>query len=154
MHLNLKARVLLRHLLAVGLILSAAALAADWAFSRIVLGQVDQALTDLADSEVEAALSTPGQPIQVHEKSPGTAAPSLPRLDKFVQIVTLDGRVVARSANLGTAHLPTPAPLLKELQSGERVFETLDRFAEEPVRVLSIPVEVDGVRYEIGRAHV
>jgi len=149
MHLNLKGRVLLGHLLAVGLILAAAAFAADWTFSSIVLGQVDQALTDLAEAEVEAALSHPGQPIQVHEKSPGTAAPSLPRLDKFVQIVTLDGRVVARSANLGSAHLPTPPPLLSRLRAGDRVFETLDRFAEEPVRLLSVPVEVGGVGYAI-----
>jgi two-component system OmpR family sensor kinase len=149
MHLNLKARVLLGHLVAVGLILSAAALGADWMFSRIVLGQVDQALTDLAETEAAAALAHPGQPIRVHEKSPGTAAPSLPRLDKFIQIVTLDGQVIARSGNLGSARLPTPASLLVRLRRGERVFETLDRFAEEPVRLLSIPVQVGGGDYAI-----
>jgi len=149
MHLNLKARVFLGHLVAVGLILGAAAFAADWVFSRIVLGQVDQALIDLAQTEATAALAHPGQPIRVHEKSPGTAAPSLPRLDKFIQIVTMDGSVIARSANLGTAQLPTPGPLLAKLRAGEQIFETLDHFAEEPVRLLSIPVRVGGVDYAI-----
>ena len=45
-------------------------------------------------------------------RAPGTAPPSFPRLDKFIQIVDDTGAVVARSANLGTARLPTSPALL------------------------------------------
>ena len=45
---NLKQRVFVRHLVAVGLILAVASVGANWAFSRMVLGQVDRALLDLA----------------------------------------------------------------------------------------------------------
>src|SRR2546426_8594790 len=37
----------------------------------------------------------------------------------FVQIIDGDGRVVARSATLGTARLPTPAALLARLRRSE-----------------------------------
>jgi two-component system, OmpR family, sensor kinase len=149
MRLNLKARTFLQHVIAVGLILAVAFLGAGWVFSRMVLGQFDQALLDLAQTEAAADLADPTQAIHVHEMPPGTAPPSFPRLDKFVQIVDRDGRVIARSANLGTTRLPTPPPLLARLRAGERVFETLEHFAEEPVRLLSVPVEVKGGAYAI-----
>ena len=78
--------------------------------------------------------------------APGAAAPSFPRLDKFIQIVDLDGRVVARSANLGTARLPTPAALLARLRDGEPVFETLPDFGDEPVRLVSLPLQLGTAR--------
>ncbi len=146
---NLKVRVFRWHLVAVGLILAVASLGEDWVFSRMVLGQVDQALLDLAQTEATALLIDPKQPVRIHEMSPGTAPPSFPRLDKFVQIVDLGGRVVARSTNLGTARLPTPPLLLSRLRAGERVFETLKDFGDEPVRLLSVPVQIGGVDYAI-----
>ncbi len=149
MHLNLKARVFLWHLMAVGFILAVASQGADWVFSRMVMGQFDQTLLDLAQTEATAALADPKQPLRVHEMSPGTAPPSFPRLDKFIQIVDLDGRLVARSANLGTARLPTPPSLLVKLRAGEKTFETLEDFGDEPVRLLSVPIEVEGVGYAI-----
>lgn len=149
MHLNLKARVFLWHMVAVGLILAVASLGADWVFSRMVLGQFDQALLDLAENEAAAALADPTHPPRVHEMSPRMAPPAFPRLDKFVQIVDLEGRVVARSANLGTARLPTPPPVLTRLRGGNRVFETLRNFGDEPVRLLSMPLDIMGRGYAI-----
>jgi two-component system, OmpR family, sensor kinase len=149
MHLNLKARVFFLHLVAVGLILTLAALGADWVFSRMVLGQFDQSLLDLAQTEATAATANPTQPPRVHEMSPGTAPPSFPRLDKFIQIVDLHGHVVARSANLGTARLPTPPLLLSRLRAGEQIFETRHDFGDEPVRVLSVPVRIGAIEYAI-----
>jgi two-component system, OmpR family, sensor kinase len=149
MQLNLKARVLLRHVVAVGVILLLTSWGADWGFSRIVLGQVDEALIELAATEASAAAADPTAPIHIHEKAPGTAPPSMPRLDKFLQIVDLDGHVVARSANLGTASLPVRPATLARLRAGERVFETMHDFAGEPVRLLSTPTEVGGRRYAV-----
>jgi len=149
MHLNLKARVFVRHLGAVGLILCLAAFGADWIFSRMVLGEFDESLLDLAQAEATAALDRPGLPPRIHEKSFGTAPPSFRRLDKFIQVVSLDGQTVARSANLGTAQLPASPALLGHLRAGEQVFETFDDFGDEPVRLLSVPVEIGGIRYAI-----
>jgi two-component system OmpR family sensor kinase len=73
----------------------------------------------------------------------------LPRLDKFIQIVDQDGGIVAQSANLGTARLPMSAPLLGRVRAGERVGETLHDFADEPVRLLSIPAQIGGHDYAI-----
>jgi two-component system OmpR family sensor kinase len=149
MHLNLRARVFVRHLGAVGFILCLAAFGADWIFSRMVLGEFDESLVDLAQAEATAALDRPGLPPRIHEKSFGTSPPSFRRLDKFIQVVTLDGQTVARSANLGTAQLPAPPSVLGRLRAGEQVFETLDDFGDEPVRLLSVPVEIGGTRYAI-----
>ncbi|HYB42575.1 MAG TPA: HAMP domain-containing sensor histidine kinase [Candidatus Methylomirabilis sp.] len=150
MHLNLKARVFLWHVVAVGLILAIASFGADWAFRRMVLGEFDQSLLDLAETEATAAMANPAQPIRVHEMSPGTAPPSFPRLDKFIQIVDLDdGQIAARSANLGTARLPTPRSLLDRLRTGETIFETRKDFGAEPIRLLSVPIEHGHARYAI-----
>jgi len=148
-HLNLKARVLLWHVATVGLILAVASIGADLVFSRMVLGQFDQALLELAQTEAADAMAHPTGPLEINERAPGTAPPSFPRLDKFIQIVDGTGAVVARSANLGTARLPTPPALLARLRANEQVFETLRDFGDEPVRLLSIPLEVGGARYAV-----
>jgi two-component system, OmpR family, sensor kinase len=149
-HLNLRARVFVRHLVAVGLILSLAALGGDWIFSRMVLGELDYSLLELAQTEATAALAMPTLPPRIHEVSLGTAPPSFPRLDKFIQVVSLDdGQPVARSANLGAAKLPTPPSLVNRLRGGARVFETLEEFGDEPVRMLAVPLEIGGKAYAI-----
>jgi two-component system OmpR family sensor kinase len=147
--LDLKRRVFVRHFVAVGLILAIASFGANWAFSRMVLGQVDQELLDLAIAEANLTTADLSHPLHIHERSPGTGPPSLPRLDKFIQIVDQDGRIVAHSANLGTARLPTSAPLLEKVRAGERIGETLHGFADEPVRLLSIPAQIGGRDYVI-----
>jgi two-component system, OmpR family, sensor kinase len=148
-HLNLKARAVLLHVAAACVILGAAALGVNWVFSRMVLGQFDQALVELFKTEASAALADPKQSLRVHEMPPGIGRPSFPRLDKFIQIVDLEGRVVARSANLGSVRLPTSPLLLAQLGAGEQVFETLRDFGDEPVRMLSAPVTVGGRTYAI-----
>jgi two-component system, OmpR family, sensor kinase len=147
--LTLKRRVFVRHVVAVGLILAMASLGADWAFSRMVLGQVDQALLDLALAEANATTADLSHPLHIHEMSPGTAPPSFPRLDKFIQFVDLDSRIIARSANLGTARLPTSASLLAKLRTGEKAFETLNDFGGESVRLISVPLQIGDHVYAI-----
>jgi two-component system OmpR family sensor kinase len=147
--LTLKRRVFVRHVVAVGLILAMASFGADWAFSRMVLSQVDQALLDLALTEANSTVADLSHPLHIHEMSPGTAPPSFPRLDKFIQYVDPDTGIIARSANLGTARLPTSASLLAKLGTGGRVFETVDDFGDERVRLLSIPLQIGDHAYVI-----
>ena len=150
MTLSFKARLTLVHLVAVALILVGTALTANWALSRAVLSQIiDAAILALAEAEAAAMVEKPHPPTHVHEMAPGTAAPSFARLDKFVQVVRMDGQVIARSMTLGSARLPTKPGLLTRLQEGETVFETVDDFGEEPVRMVSLPVEAGGTRYAV-----
>src|SRR5207245_11729464 len=150
MTLSFKARLTLGHLVAVALILVGTALTANWALSRAVLSQIiDAAILAPGGAEGAAMGEKPHPPPHVHEMAPGTAAPSFARLDKFVQIVRMDGQVIARSMTLGSARLPTKPGLLTRLQEGETVFETVDDFGEEPVRMVSLPVEVGGTRYAV-----
>ena len=149
MPLGFKMRLSLWHAVAVALILGAAAFGANWALARLVRGQVDDALLTLASSEAAAILREGGKPMRVHEAPSGTAPPSFPRLDKFVQIIGLDGGDVARSATLGTARLPASPQVLEDLRRGVTVFQTVEDFAEEPIRMVSIPVDAGGGRYAI-----
>jgi two-component system OmpR family sensor kinase len=144
-----KTRLWLGHVAVLAVMLITAALGADWALRRIVLGQViDDAIFALASTEA-AALQVDPQSIRVHEAGPGAGPPSFVRLDKFVQILELDGDVVARSATLGTARLPAPPALLARLRTGETVFATVTDFGEEPVRMVSLPIDAGPKRYAI-----
>ena len=51
LQLNLKARAVLLHVVAAGLILGLASLGMNWFFSRMVLGQFDQSLLELFKTE-------------------------------------------------------------------------------------------------------
>lgn len=101
-----KTRLWLGHVAVLAVMLALAAFGADWTLRRVVLGQIiDDAIVSLASTETAALQDDPTQPVRVHEVAPGAGPPSFVRLDKFVQIIDLDGNVVARSATLGTARL-------------------------------------------------
>ena len=148
--LTFKTRLWLGHVAVLAMMLAVAAFGADWALRRVVMGQIiDDAILWLASTEAAALQVDPAQPVRVHEIAPGAGPPSFIRLDKFVQITDLDGRVVARSMTLGTARLPTPPVLLTRVRDGETVFATLTEFGEEPVRMVSLPVTAGQARYAV-----
>jgi two-component system OmpR family sensor kinase len=147
--MGFRRRLLLVHMIAVVLIVTCAAAAGWWLLSQSVLGQLDAAL--LALGETEAGLLVDGTPdaIHVHEPRPGTAPPSLVRLDRLVQIIDTDGHVLARSNNLGAGTLPVSADLLKRLERGQTVFETLPKASEEPLRMAAVPVRLGERRFAV-----
>jgi two-component system OmpR family sensor kinase len=128
------------HVAVLAVLLALAALGADWALGRVVLQRVDDEILALATTEQSALQDKPATPIHVLEISPGP--PSFVRLDKLVQITDLDGRIVARSATLGSARLPTTPDQLARLREGDTVFATVSDFGEEPIRMVSLPVAV------------
>ena len=134
-------RLILAHWAVIVIVVTGVAFAAWWELSRIAHRQLDAALLALAETEAGMLHARQGQPIRVHEKPTGTAPPSLVRLDRLVQIVDAQGDVLARSANLGTTRLPTSPALLGRLAQGETVFETLQDFSEEPLRMVSLPIQ-------------
>jgi two-component system OmpR family sensor kinase len=142
--LSFRKRLALVHLAAIVVVLTVGALGAYWMLSRAVHDQLDAALLALAETELGMLAEDPSQPVRVHEVPPGPAPPSFERLDRLLQIVDADGNVVARSANLGAARLPTPPALLARLAAGEAVFETLPGYGTEPTRMVSLPVQGHG----------
>ena len=142
--LSFRRRLALVHLAVIVVVLGVAALSAYWGLSRAVHGQLDAALLALAETEVGMLAESPTQPAHVHEAAPGPLPPSFVRLDRLVQIVDAHGEVLARSSNLGAARLPTPPALVARLAAGETVFETLHGYGEEPVRMVSVPVQAHG----------
>ena len=147
--LDFKTRLWLGQVLILAAMLALAALGADWALRRVVMGEViDDAILSLASTEAAALLGDPARP-HVHEMAAGAGPPSFIRLDKFVQIIDLDGGVVSRSGTLGTARLPAPPELLMRLRDGDTVFSTVSDFGEEPVRMVSLPVTLGHGRYAV-----
>ena len=143
--LNFKTRLWLGHVAVLAVLLGIGAVGADWTLRRLVLGQViDDAILSLASTEAAALQVDSSQPVRVREMAPGGGPPSFVRLDKFVQIIDLEGNVAARSVTLGTARLPASPALLARLRDGETVFATVTEFGEEPVRMVSLPVERAG----------
>jgi two-component system OmpR family sensor kinase len=141
---SFRRRLALVHLAVMLPVLAVAALAAYWGLSRTAHGQLDAALLALAETEAGMLLQSPGQPVRVHDAQPGPWPPSFARLDRLVQVVDARGEVLARSANLGNARLPVSAPLLQKLSSAGPVFDTLQGYGEEPVRLVSLPVRAGG----------
>jgi two-component system OmpR family sensor kinase len=147
--LSLRRRLVLIHLAATVATVGATAVGGWWQLSRSVRGQLDSALLALADTEVGMLADTNGAAVRVHEAAAGSAPLSLTRLDRLVQIIDGNGRVLARSANLGGDKLPAPARLLAQLAAGETAFDTLPDAREEPLRMVSVPALVDGQRYAV-----
>lgn len=147
MALGLKTRLTLWHAAVVLGILAMVAAGADWWLRRAVEGQIDAALVALAETEAASALDRGGPGgllIHLHEPISPTGAPPLRRLDKLAQVVDAEGAVVARSATLGTATLPAPPGMLARLAEGQLRIDTVANFGGEPLRLVSLPIEVDG----------
>lgn len=145
--LSFRTRLWLGHVAVLAVMLAFAAFGADWELGRVVLGRVDDEILSLATTEQSALQANPATPVRVVEIAPGP--PSFVRLDKLVQIIDLDGHVVARSATLGSARLPTSPDLLERLRNGETMFGTVPDFGEEPIRMVSLPVDVGPDHYAI-----
>ena len=142
--LSLRTRLALAHQAVIVVVLALVALAGFWSLSHAVHDQLDAALLALAETEQAMLADSPERPVRIHEVAPGPAPPAFDRLDRLVQIVDAQGEVLARSANLGAARLPTTLPLLSRLAKGEIVFETLTGYGAEPIRMVSVPVRDHG----------
>lgn len=142
--LGLKARLTLWHGTAVALILAAATFVGDRALSRSVMTQVDSALLALAETEAALALDNPDGRIHLRVGRRAAGGASQGGLAKLAQIVNARGQVLERSTALDEAMLPTPPELLARLRTGEIVFATLQDFGGEPLRMVSLPIEVEG----------
>nr|WP_202414439.1 ATP-binding protein [Duganella flavida] len=147
----MRRRLVLVHLLAVLAAIGATAAAGWWVLSQSVNRQLDAALLALAETELGmlADGGGDGATVRIHEAPSGSAPPSLTRLDRLVQIIDGNGKILARSANLGSEKLPVSASLLSQLAAGETVFQTLPDTSEEPLRMVSLPSLAHSQRYAV-----
>ncbi|KAF1042867.1 MAG: Sensor kinase CusS [Herbaspirillum frisingense] len=147
--LGFRQRMLLVHLVAVVVIVSCAAAAGWWLLSQSVRGQLDAALLALAETESGLLAEGDIDAVRIHEPKAGSAPPSLVRLDRLIQIIDEQGAVLARSNNLGVAQLPVSPAMLAQLANGQTVFQTFPHASEEPLRIVSVPVVVQGKRFTV-----
>jgi two-component system OmpR family sensor kinase len=147
--LSLRRRLVLVHLLAILVAVGATAATGWWLLSQSVNRQLNAALLALAEAEAAMLADGDGTAVRIHEAPAGSAPPSLARLDRLVQIIDGQGRILARSANLGSEKLPAPSPLLEQLAAGHTVFDTLPDTSEEPLRMVSLPTQVRGQRFAV-----
>ncbi len=138
--LKFRTRLILIHLAVIVVVLACSGFGAYWMLSKAVHNQLDAALLGIAETEAAMLKTSMEQPIRIHEAPTDSAQLSFARIDRLVQIVDNDGRVLARSANLGSTRLPTPSAMLVRLAAGDTVFETLNSFGDEPVRMVSMPI--------------
>ena len=142
--LSFRTRLALVHQAVIVVVLALTAFGGYVTLSQGVHDQLDAALLALAENEAGMLATSVDGTVRIHEVPPGPAPPSFERLDRLVQITDARGEVLARSANLGGARLPTPPALLERLAQGEVVFETLTRYGSEPTRMVSLPVPGQG----------
>lgn len=147
--LSLRRRLVLVHLLAVLAAVGVTAGAGWWVLSQAVNRQLDGALLAIAEAEVAMLAEGDGSSVRIHEAPAGSAPPSLTRLDRLVQIIDAEGRILARSSNLGSQSLPVSGALLRRLWAGETAFDTLPDTSEEPLRMVSVPTIVRSQRYAV-----
>jgi two-component system OmpR family sensor kinase len=141
---NFRTRLILIHFTVILIILSCSGFGAYWMLSTVVHNQLDAALLAIAETEAARLAASSGQAGIVHDTTGNSAQLSFARIDRLVQIDDADGQVLARSANLGANHLPITPTLLTRLAARETVFESLDNFGDEPVRMISMPASADG----------
>jgi two-component system OmpR family sensor kinase len=142
--LKFRTRLILIHLAVIVVVLACSGFGAYWMLSRAVHNQLDAALLAIAETEAAMLKTSMEQPIRIHEAPLGATRLSFVRIDRLVQIVDSDGQVLARSTNLGSTSLPIPQALLIRLLAGETVFQTLSTFGDEPVRMVSMPINGSG----------
>ena len=145
--LGLRTRLWLGQVMVLAVMLALAALAADWALRGMVLGRVDDQILALAKVEEASLEDDPPRPLRILEIVPDP--PATGRLNKLVQVTDLDGQVVARSATIGSARLPTPPDLLARVRARQTVFDTITDFGEKPIRMVSLPIALGRGLYAI-----
>jgi two-component system OmpR family sensor kinase len=149
MRWSLKTRLAVWHAAAVLLVLLAAGGAMDRLLIGVLQRQLDGALLSLAETEAASSLDSPEGRVHLHATEPVDSL-GLRRLDRIVQLVDADGQVLDQRPSLGGDRLPAAPALLARLGGGETMIETAPDVRGEPVRVVSLPIEVDGAfRYAI-----
>jgi heavy metal sensor kinase len=138
--------------LVLSIILGLSSLGIYFGLRRTLYQNLDASLWAIAESEVASAFDAPDGTAHVHTiEAPLSLAWNASRLDKFVQIWTFpEGKVVAKSQNLGSTELPLHPEDIGPFSQGVVLLETVQTAGFPPMRLLSLPVLMEGnVHYVI-----
>lgn len=75
--------------------------------------------------------------------------PELAVVDKFFQIFSPTGRITIQSPNLRTRDIPLSRPSLEAAFTGKTTFESAKFPGESPIRLISVPIVLDGTLVNI-----
>ncbi len=143
-------RFTLQCVLILSIILCLTSLGIYFGLRHTLYQNLDAALWSMAESEVASAFDAPDGTIHVHEGGHNLAlAHDIFRFDKFAQIRTFpEGRVVAKTQNLKLFDLPLSSQSRNQIAQGTVLLETVQTANFPPIRLLSLPVLVEGdIRY-------
>ncbi len=112
--------------------------------------QVDGDLREAADAAVRSLMESQMGPIFDFDEL-SNKFPELAVLDKFFQILTPTGRIFIESPNIETRYIPPSQPALAHARRGEVWFDTVRNPDEPSLRIISVPIIVNGTLLNIVR---
>lgn len=112
--------------------------------------QVDGGLREAADAAVRSLLESQMGPIFNFEEL-SNKFPELAVLDKFFQILTPTGRIFIESPNIETRDIHLSQTALAHARRGELWLETARNPEEPPLRIITVPIVVNGTLLNIVR---
>jgi len=146
-----RARLIGWHAIVTTILLFGAGVLADWFLRDTILGRVDSALISIAETEAGSSFDGPtGLHLHDVDRLPADDPRRADKLDKFVQVIDADGRVLLRSLSLGTDVLPVGPSARAALGANRMVIETATLGGRESVRLVTLPVQgPNGQRFAI-----
>lgn len=112
--------------------------------------QVDGDLREAADAAIRSLMQSQMGPIFDFEEL-SNKFPELAVLDKFFQILTPTGRIFIESPNIETRYIPPSQPALTHARRGEMWFDTVRNPDDPPLRIITVPIIVNGTLLNIVR---
>ena len=118
--------------------------------ARDLRDQVDRSLEESADAAVRSLMeSRLGPFLQFEDLS--EKFPELAVLDKFFQILSPTGRTTIRSPNIPSRNIPLSRIVLTSALAGDPTFESVQYPDSPPLRLLSVPIILNGTLVNIVR---
>ncbi|RMF94450.1 MAG: HAMP domain-containing protein [Nitrospinota bacterium] len=138
-------RLTVQYILVLSFILCLFSLGVYFGLQEVLYRNLDASLWSIAESEVASAFDAPDASIHFHELEENPLVRKETRFDKFVQIRTFPtGRLVGKSQNLGSGELPLNPQTKVQLALGEVILETIQTPSSPPIRLISLPVLMEG----------
>jgi heavy metal sensor kinase len=143
-HQTFRFRIDLQYGFVLVLLLSVFSTGVYLGFQNLFYSNLDGSLLSIAESEL--ASSTDSRKVHFHDVEPNSfrVDPEL-RLHKLVQIIMYpEGELIGKNRNLGTMQLPLSPQARLNLDRGEVFFESVSLLGFAPIRMITLPVIMEG----------
>ena len=126
------------------------------AFAVVVYAVMDKGLKDEVDRELQRAAIVAVRSLEQKGFGPfmqfedlSDQFPELAVVDKFFQIFSPTGRITIQSPNLRTTDIPLSRIALESAFAGKTTFESAKFPGESPIRLVSVPIVIQGTLVNI-----